>query len=198
MIVGGGILEAKGMTATRQIDILRFPLLCRGRRQGRLPVVGIIIARPYLCGPRLHVSIFSVCFFQIVEIAQQMHPTPLVLTGIDVIPSIEIADQVTRKASIQDTFDHHLPPAVIIFIVPDGVIARGGKGPDVPVLSILPPHGFITMEDRTRAGLRFERIDLRLKRAPHAMEEFHQLTDTQVQLVDARQIDCLLYTSRCV
>src|SRR2546426_10715544 len=56
-----------------------------------------------------------------------------------------------------------------------GILARRTEGPDVPVLTIPAPGGFVAVQDRAGPRLMLERIDVRLECVPHLMQLFHHL-----------------------
>ncbi len=116
------------------------------------------------------VGIVGVGLLQPVQIAQQMHPAALLLAGIAVVAAVEVVDQVARDLPTQDAPDDVLAAAGIIFVVAHGVLTGGAERPEVTVLAVLSPPGFVAVQDGTGTGLLFERIDLALERAPHLMQ----------------------------
>src|SRR5260221_7159720 len=117
-----------------------------------------------------------------------MHPTALMLACIHVIPAVEIAHKMAVEAPIQDAFYHRLGAAVVILVIANRILAGRREGPDVAILTIFPPGGFIAVQDWRGARLGFERVYLALERAPHRMQQFNYFACTDCQLVDGTQI----------
>jgi hypothetical protein len=93
------------------------------------------------------------------------------------------------EAATQQALDHRLPTTVVVFVVAHGLLARRAETPDVAVLAILAPGGFVAVQDRASTRLLLEASDQSLQRAPHLVQQGDDFACTKAQLMDRVQID---------
>src|SRR5215217_6123427 len=166
MPIGFGIPQSQRVRAAGQFHIQRLTLRKRRVRMCLKPGHGIVIARTYRLRPTQHLSLERVLALQLVQRAQQMRPAALMLAGILIVATIEVAHQMARKLAIQDALEHRLSAAVVILIVAYRIITWRRESPDVAVLTIFAPTCFVAVQNWAGACGCLERIDRCLEGLP--------------------------------
>src|SRR5271157_6237582 len=101
-------------------------------------------------------------------------------TLMDVVSSIKIAAQHPLEVLPDQLLDDFSSPRMVVFVIAD---ARGRDAPDVAVDAIFSPAGFIGLDRRTGAHLRFETIENWLRILSDPMQQFHQFPQADLKAV---------------
>src|SRR5581483_6791031 len=109
-----------------------------------------------MLGPLLHLPIVRMLLLELVDIAQEMHPTALMQALMDVVARVKVAAQHARELLADQAFDHFPCPRVMIFVVS---ALWGADAPDVAILAIFSPARFIGLHRGAGSDVRFDLIE---------------------------------------
>src|SRR5881275_2216555 len=90
---------------------------------------------------------------------------------VDVVSRIKIAAQHPAEVLPDQLLDDFSSPRMVVFVIAE---TRGRDAPDVAVDTIFSPAGFISLDRRTRAHLRFESMQHGLRILSDPMQQFPQ------------------------
>src|SRR5260221_6583683 len=103
--------------------------------------------------PLLHGRIAGTLLFQVMPIAQEMHPTALMQPLMHIVGGVEVRAQHSLEVTAQQRLDHLVPSRVMILVIAH---RWGTRTPDVAVLAVFSPAGLIGLHRRTGSDRRFE------------------------------------------
>src|SRR5437868_9402065 len=118
-------------------------------------------------------------FFQLMQVSQQMHPTALVHAQVRVVAAVEITHHHAFELLAQDLFDDTCGARLAVDKVTQ---ALSRKAPDIAVLTTLSPRRLIAIDHRRATNLLLDRFDKGFAALGDALNERHQLPDTDAQV----------------
>ncbi len=144
------------------------------------PADRFVIDRFNLPGPSPQHLILRKLLLELMDIAQEMDPTPLVQPLMDVVTRVEIAAQDSLEVVPDQVFDHLSTPGMVVFIIAE---SWGRKAPDVSVQAIFSPARLIRLHGWTRADLRLESIEQGLGIGSQTVENLNDLSHADLHSV---------------
>src|SRR5205807_10089432 len=106
-------------------------------------------------------------------IAQEMHPTALMQSLIDIVGGVEVTAQHSLKALAQQLLDHLTASGVMVLVVADGA---GTHTPDGAVLAIFSPPRLIGLYRWAGANLLLKRYHHWLQLGFGPVQQFDDLS----------------------
>ena len=139
----------------------------------------------HLLGPFGQPLVLRVFLLQLVDVPQEMGPTPLVQPLMHVVSTVEVTDQHPFKLVSQHLLNHLAAPAGPAEEVTHFRIA---EAPEIPVAAIFPPACFVPVHHRTGSYLLPQPVVLlltALRRSPHQRCQF---TNAEAQAIAPLQV----------
>src|SRR5436309_753176 len=123
--------------------------------------------------------------FEVMHIAQEMHPTALMQPLMDVVPGVKVAPQDAAEVLADQLFDDFPSPRMMVLVVAN---AGSTDCPDVAIEALFSPPRLIRLDRRTGADLPLESIEVGLHVLFEPMQPFHNLSHTDRHPVQREQI----------
>src|SRR5579875_2803409 len=169
--------------------LLERMLLCHAKllllawRQGGVhslfgPGDGLFIERFDLFGPLPEVLVAGEIVFQLMHISQEVDPASLMHPLMHVVAPIKIASQHALEVLSNHLLDDLSASRVVVFVVAD---RRCADTPDVAILAILSPSGFIGLHCGATANACFQAVELWLGKGFDAVEQVHQFPQADLE-----------------
>src|SRR2546421_924371 len=162
--------------------------LLLGRRQARIRTWvgdGALIDGFDVLGPLLHLLIIGILLFEIMPMAQQMHPTALMQSLIDIVGGVEVTAEHSLKTLAQQLLDDLTASRVMVLVV-----AHLGRThtPDVAILAIFAPASLISLYGWAGSDLPLERCHQWLQVVCGPVQQFDDLSAADRQPMQGGQI----------
>src|SRR5260370_15526105 len=116
------------------------------------PGQGLLIDRFDGCGPGEELLIVRILLFEVMPIAQAMHPAALMQALMTSVAGREVAAEHAAVVLADQLFDHFPFSRMMVLKIAD--VRRGGT-PDVAIAAIFSPPRLIGLPRWARDGLRF-------------------------------------------
>src|SRR5579859_6232164 len=135
--------------------------------------------------PLLHLLSIRILLFELMAVAQQMHPTALMRSRIDVVGGVEVRAEDSLKAFAQQLLDHLAASGVMVLIV-----AHLGRthAPDVAVLAVFAPPGLIRLHRWAGANLLLERGYCQVELTFGPVQQLDDLSAADLEVMQRGQI----------
>src|SRR5271167_1653745 len=123
--------------------------------------------------------------FELMHIAQEMHPTALMQALMDVVACVKVTAQDSTEVLANQFFDHFPSTRMMVLVVAN---AGGTHRPNVAIEAIFSPPRFIRLDGWTGADLHFERSEVRLHLGFDPVEQLDNLSTTDRDPVQRKQV----------
>ncbi len=144
-----------------------------------------LVERFEVLEPLLQCHVVRILLFELMPIAQQMHPAALMQALIAIVGGIEVAAQHTLEAFPQQLLDHLTASGMMVLIVADGA---GTHTPDVAILAIFSPPRFIGLDGGAGPNLLLERCHEEVQLIGSAVQQLHDFSTADLQPMQGGQV----------
>src|SRR5258708_10448753 len=137
------------------------------------------------CGPVVQLLIVRILLFELIPIAQEMHPTALMQALMAVVAGIEVTAKHPAVVLTDQLFDHFPATRMMVLLLADA--GRAGT-PDVAIEAVFAPPRLIGLHRRTGTDLPFERSEVRLHLVFEPVQQLHDLSNADPLPVQGEQV----------
>src|SRR6266567_4088576 len=162
--------------------------LLLGRRQAQIRACvgdGSLVDGFEVFDPLLHLGILGMLLFELVGITQQMHPTALMQSLINIVGGVEVTAQHAFKVFAKPRFDDLTATGVMVFVVAQ--LRRAGT-PHIPIDPVFSPPRFIRLHCWTGANLPLEVGQFRFHLCGGPLRQSNDLSTANLEAMQAHQI----------
>ena len=156
-----------------------------GMAQDRL---GTVVERPHRCAPGGDRGVVRIVLPELMQVAQQVHPAPLVSAVMRTVRGVEIAHDTAGVAFAQQARQHGTRAGSVAVEQAHAVPPRRAQGPDVAVATGFSPARLVGMHGWARPHLRQQLLPRGRGCLRQAVQDARDRSDAQMQAVQRLEV----------